>query len=56
MVFKLNASLLKHVKKLPLSYFKNMDIVYLNQRINADTNVVINFIITDIGQFYITNN
>lgn len=46
MVFKLNASLLKHVKKLPLSYFKNIDIVYLNQRINADTNVVINFIIT----------
>lgn len=51
MVFKLNASLLKHVKKLPLSYFKNMDIVYLNQRINADTNVVINFIITILVNF-----
>lgn len=52
-VFKLNASLLEHVKKLPLSFFKDMDIVYLNQRINADTNIIVNFIITILVNFII---
>lgn len=42
-VFELNYEVLRHVKKLPMTFFKNTDTVYLNQRINNDSNVVIGF-------------
>jgi len=43
--FDLNYTLLKHVKKLPLLYFTNLDSVYLNQRLNSDSNTLINFVL-----------
>lgn len=43
--FDLNYTLLKYVKKLPLLYFTNVDPVYLNQRLNSDSNTLINFVL-----------
>ncbi|WP_346938786.1 ABC transporter ATP-binding protein [uncultured Clostridium sp.] len=42
-VFELNYEVLRHIKKLPMTFFKNTDTVYLNQRINNDSNAVIGF-------------
>lgn len=42
--FLFNRDILEHVKRLPLSYFEGKDIFYLNQRINNDVGVIINFI------------
>lgn len=47
-VFDLNYEVLKHVKKLPMEFLKNTDTVYLNQRINGDSNVVVNFSVSII--------
>ncbi|MBY6864564.1 hypothetical protein B2H86_02730 [Clostridium botulinum] len=47
-VFNLNFSILKHIKKLPLKFFKDMDTVYLNQRINGDSNILVNFALSVI--------
>lgn len=41
----LNFYVLNHVIKLPVLYFKNMDSAYLTQRINADSNAVISFVL-----------
>ncbi|WP_419743367.1 ATP-binding cassette domain-containing protein [Paraclostridium dentum] len=46
MVFDINFEVIKHVKKLPISFFNKIDPVYLNQRINGDSNEVTNFIIS----------
>lgn len=43
--FTLNADIIEHVKKLPLSFLQNNDVAYLNQRINNDSNNVIIFTI-----------
>jgi ABC-type bacteriocin/lantibiotic exporter with double-glycine peptidase domain len=50
MVFDINFELIQHVKKLPIKFFRNIDSVYLNQRINGDSNTVVNFIISIIVQ------
>lgn len=44
MVFDINFEVLKYVKKLPIQFFDNIDSVYLNQRINSDSNTIVNFI------------
>lgn len=44
MVFDINFQVLKYVKKIPIKFFNNMDSVYLNQRINSDSNTIVNFI------------
>lgn len=46
MVFDINFDTLQYVKKLPIKFFKNIDSVYLNQRINADSNTIVNFLIS----------
>lgn len=46
MVFDINFEVIQHVKKLPIKFFKNLDSVYLNQRINGDANTIVNFIIS----------
>lgn len=50
-VFEINASILKHIKKLPLKFFNNMDTVYLNQRINGDCNIIVSFTFSIILDF-----
>lgn len=50
MVFDINLKILKHVKKLPISFFDNKDPIYLNQRINSDSNALINFSISSTIQ------
>ncbi|SLM85992.1 ATP-binding cassette domain-containing protein [Vagococcus fluvialis] len=42
-VYKINSAQLRHIKKLPLLFFNQVEPVYLNQRINNDSNVVTNF-------------
>lgn len=44
MVFDINFEVLKYVKKVPIKFFNNIDSVYLNQRINADSNTLVNFL------------
>lgn len=48
MSYELNAYMLNHIKKLPLSYFNNVNSVYLNQRVNMDANSLISFVLTSI--------
>ena len=43
--YDLNSSVIDHIKCLPISFFYNKDPVYLNQRINNDSNIVISFFI-----------
>ncbi len=44
--FKVNFDVLDHVKRLPLNFFSNKDSYYINQRINADSNVIVSFFIS----------
>lgn len=46
MTFDINYNVLEHIKSLPLSYFKDKDAFYINQRVNSDTNMVTNFLLT----------
>ncbi len=41
--FELNSDILNHLKKVSISYFSKSDTVYLNQRINNDSNGLIIF-------------
>ncbi|MEA4960162.1 ABC transporter ATP-binding protein [Lutispora sp.] len=41
-------SVMDHVKALPLSYFRNKDIIYLNDRINSDCSSIVNFVTNNI--------
>lgn len=53
MVFDINLDILKYVKKLPIKFFKNIDSVYLNQRINSDSNTIVNFLISIFSQLFV---
>ncbi|HFL2485559.1 TPA: ATP-binding cassette domain-containing protein [Clostridioides difficile] len=53
MAFNVNFDILQHVKKLPIKFFKNIDSVYLNQRINSDSNTIVNFLISLFTQLMI---
>lgn len=44
--FKVNFDVLDHVKHLPLIFFSDKDSFYINQRINADSNVIVSFLIS----------
>ena len=46
--YELNTYLINHLQNVSLSYFNNTDTVYLNQRINSDSNTVIVFCINVI--------
>ncbi|WP_291571920.1 ABC transporter ATP-binding protein [Clostridium sp. UBA4548] len=43
--FDLIFDTIEHVKRLPLTYFRNNDPAYINQKINIDSNTVTNFVI-----------
>ncbi len=47
--FDMNKQALEHVKRLPISFFKNVDTIYLNQRINNDVNNIVTFFINIIS-------
>lgn len=53
-VFLLNLEVLEHIKRLPLSFFDKIDIVYLNQRINNDVITLVNFIFDNLFKVFIT--
>ena len=36
--YKMNEFVLEHVKRLPIKFLKDIDLIYLNQRINNDVN------------------
>ena len=46
--YELNTYLINHLQNVSLSYFNNTDTVYLNQRINSDSNTIIEFCINVI--------
>ena len=48
MGFELNCDVISHVQKLSLSYIKGVDMAYLNQRINNDSNMIVTFCINII--------
>lgn len=52
-VFEINNKVLQHVKKLPFSYFENLDTIYLNNQINSDVNTIVDFIISTIINFIV---
>lgn len=41
--FSLNEAIISHLQKIPLIILDGQDIAYLNQRVNADSNSLINF-------------
>lgn len=52
--YSLNKDIIKHLHKVPLSFLQKFDSVYLNQRVNMDSNALITFCI-DILQNIIIN-
>lgn len=46
--FDLNKDIIEHLKKLPLNFFTDTDMTYLNQKINNDSNNIIIFSINII--------
>ncbi len=52
-VLDFNISVLSHVKKLPILFFKNLDATYLNQRINSDSNTLIAYVLNTIVNLFI---
>lgn len=49
--YSLNKDIIKHVQKLPMCYIKKQNMVYLNQRINSDSNSLIIFCISFLRNF-----
>lgn len=43
--YHMNISVIEHLKKLPLLYFNEVDIAYMNQRVNSDTSYITSFVI-----------
>lgn len=43
--FNINSYVVNYIKKLPMTFFKDIDISYLNQRINSDSNSIVMFTI-----------
>ncbi len=43
--YHMNISVIEHLKRLPLLYFNEVDIAYMNQRINSDTSYITSFVI-----------
>lgn len=46
--FSLNVDIIEHIKKIPLKQFNKMDSIYINHRINNDSNSIITFYIKTI--------
>lgn len=53
--YMLNKDILDYIKKVSISYTKNVDVMYLNERINNDANDVITFVLNVIVQFTINS-
>lgn len=51
--FDVNFSILEHIKRLPIFFFYNKDSAYLVQRINNDTNSVVDFVISNLRDLII---
>lgn len=51
-VYQLNYGILQHVKRLPILFFNNIKVSYLNQRINSDSNTVVSFVLTNFIQIF----
>lgn len=49
--YSLNAEVIRHVQKLPISFIKEQNMVYLNQQINNDSNSLIIFCINFLKSF-----
>lgn len=45
--FKLNMCIFNHLNKVPLSFFQSKDAVYLSRRISDDTNLLVDFCISN---------
>ncbi|MGL5716590.1 MAG: ATP-binding cassette domain-containing protein [Paraclostridium sp.] len=54
LIFEFYKTFTEHVINLPLVFFKNKTPIYLSQRIHADLNKLIEFILTDIYKFIAT--
>ncbi len=48
MAFEISCEIYEYLKKVPLSYYKDVDPVYLVSKINDDSNVIVNFILSNI--------
>lgn len=46
LVFYINYYVLKHIKRIRLSFFDDKDPAYLNQRVNEDINSIVNYKLT----------
>lgn len=51
--FGLIFDILKHIKLLPLLYFKSINSSYLSQRINSDSNIVASFVLNNFFTLFI---
>lgn len=49
-VFWVNDEVVQHIKKLPLAYFHDEDMIYLNQKVNGDINTLVDYTIDVLTQ------
>ncbi|KGM95837.1 hypothetical protein Z968_08040, partial [Clostridium novyi A str. 4552] len=55
-IFQVSYDILEYVKKANIQYFHDMDVTYLNQRINMDCSIITSFIIDNIIQMIINTS
>lgn len=51
--FSFNLDIIEHVQKLPLRFFENLDVVYLNRRINDDSQDITEFVIDNLVNVFV---
>ena len=51
--FSFNLDIIEHVQKLPLQFFENLDVVYLNRRINDDSQDITEFVIDNLVNVFV---
>ena len=53
LTFYLISRVFRHIKKLSILYFKNINSSYLNDRINSDCNDIVNFLMDNLIEVFI---
>ncbi|GAA0790351.1 ABC transporter transmembrane domain-containing protein [Hathewaya limosa] len=51
--FNIIDSIVEHLKRLPIDYFRDLDTVYLNQRINQDVGLIVKFVTNSTVELFL---
>ena len=49
--YEVNFDVIEHIKRLPIEFVQENNAIYLSERINADSNVITNFVVDNLVNF-----